>query len=351
MEDKRPRPGCMGLIMAGGRGSRMLASGVAVPKALLPVGGVSLLERNLYAFLRSGITEVSVSVSAEVPDVGREARFRLAAVAAAARGQLDVLEEDRPLGNIGAARALRRSGGPVVVTYADNLTTLDLDLVLCRHLASGADLTLAAHHQPLRMPYGELIVDGDDVVDYLEKPVRRPLIASAVVVLSPAAMDWMPADDACGLVELFARVKDRGGRVVAVRHTEPWVDVNDANAWAEAAQMMAGHQPALDRWAPDAVATARVVLAQRDGRVLLAPVADGTWTLPAAAGWHEAEPWISFDSVERYGVGAEPVRYQVIVAAPGDEVDDGRVGMWVALAEVDGDDLSDTARRALALAG
>src|SRR5436305_1018093 len=48
--------------MAGGRGERMRASGVAVPKPLVLVRGTPLVEHNLLQLLRHGFDDVVVSV-------------------------------------------------------------------------------------------------------------------------------------------------------------------------------------------------------------------------------------------------------------------------------------------------
>jgi len=51
-------------MMAGGRSERMRASGVPIHKALLPVLGMSLAERNLRTLLAHGFVHIAVSVNA-----------------------------------------------------------------------------------------------------------------------------------------------------------------------------------------------------------------------------------------------------------------------------------------------
>jgi NDP-mannose synthase len=235
----------VGLIMAGGRSSRMRGSGVTVPKPLVAVGGVPLLERNLRAHVRAGITDVAISVSDQVPEVGAYVVDRLLPIARAAGARLQVLRETAPLGNIGAVRLLDPAGRPVVVTYADNLTTLDLRRIWSHHVAEEAMLTLATHQEPFQLPYGELVLDGGEVAEYVEKPTWRPWVASAVCVLAPAALDLLPEGRPSGLVDLFHAVKAARGRVAAFPHAEPWVDVNDAAALARAEELVRENREAF----------------------------------------------------------------------------------------------------------
>ncbi len=222
------------LIMAGGRGERMRLSGVDLAKPLVPVLGTTLLERNLRALHRHGFEQVVVSVAAGDEEV----------LALAARLPVEVLVETEPLGNIGSAGRLGagQDSGPVLVVYADNLTTIDLADIVRQHERDGAALTLAAHDEPFRLPYGRLSLDGDRVTAYDEKPSVDVTVCSAVAVLGPAALALLAATDGpMGLVDLSNALLRNGERVGAYRHAEPWVDVNDAAGVARAEALVRAH--------------------------------------------------------------------------------------------------------------
>jgi NDP-sugar pyrophosphorylase family protein len=57
------RPACRGGIIAAGEGSRLRASGFAMPKPLVPVDGVPLLERVVENFRAAGITSLVMIVN------------------------------------------------------------------------------------------------------------------------------------------------------------------------------------------------------------------------------------------------------------------------------------------------
>lgn len=269
------------LLMAGGRGMRMRASGEMRPKPLVQVAGATLLERNLFLLLNAGFHEVLVSVPAGIPEVGAVARTRLRRLVDAASGRLDVLEETTPLGNIGCAAVLEGAADAVLVVYADNLTTLNLGAVVDRHVTSGAAYTLAVHEHRYRLPYGEITVEGGDIVDYREKPEWRPLVCSAVSVLGPPALAVLgglvgrPPVSPAGLVDLFHAVRHEGGKVVAFEHEAPWVDVNEAETVPSAEAIVAADAERCERWWPDGVneMVARVAAAGT-GRVVIDDVDD-----------------------------------------------------------------------------
>jgi NDP-sugar pyrophosphorylase family protein len=222
----------------------MRGSGVDVPKPLVPVAGVPLVERNVRALVAHGFADLAVATPAAGP-VAEFAEARLAAVASEAGARLRVVRERVPLGNIGCAGALHGEGD-VLVVYADNLTALDLADVVRYHAASGAALTLAAHDEELRLPYGRLDVHGARVVGYAEKPVTTVTIASGVAVLGRDATALLPDDRPTGLVDLTRELLGRGLHVAAYRHDAPWVDVNDADGVQRAERLLAEHPQAFD---------------------------------------------------------------------------------------------------------
>lgn len=219
----------------------MRASGVDLPKPLVPVRGVPLVERNLHQLLRHGMREVVVAVPVVPETVGAYVRERLDPSARAMGARLRLLTEATPLGNIGCAGQLSGLADAVLVVYADNLTTLDLTAVLRHHDHRGAALTLAAHDQPFRLPYGRLEITAGRVTAYAEKPTISLTVSSAVSVLGPAALTVLATGRPTGLVDLTTELLRRGELVTAYRHQAPWVDVNDAADLRRAERLVDEH--------------------------------------------------------------------------------------------------------------
>jgi NDP-mannose synthase len=327
--------------MAGGRGERMRASGLETAKPLVRVRGATLLEWNLFALLRAGLEQVVVSTPAALPEVGRFVTERLVAPASAAGTRLSVLEEHEPLGNVGCAGLLGDRGGDVLVVYADNLTTLDLAALERHHEADGAALTLAAHEEPFRIPYGELTISDGRVVSYAEKPVRPTVVCSGAAVLGARALASIAPDRPTGLVDLSEGLIRANERVGAFRHSAPWIDVNDAAHLERAEELVAANADAFELWldAPDHVVDcalvegAEGVLVERNGSWLSLPPA---WT---------GEAWHTLDDFDPLG-GAN-VRYRIRRGgAAGSEQTS-----WMSIDELsEREDITPVLRRAVAIA-
>ena len=69
-------PGLLGGIIAAGEGSRLKEAGWAVPKPMVPVAGVPLIESAIRNFVAAGITRLSIIVNEQERDCAAWVRRR-----------------------------------------------------------------------------------------------------------------------------------------------------------------------------------------------------------------------------------------------------------------------------------
>lgn len=234
------RPASMhGLVMAGGAGSRMRASGAQEPKPLVAVGGVSVLERNIAALVRAGVRDVTVAASRGHEDIARFVDGAAARVRAVG-GTLGLVQEDRPLGSLGVAGIVGKDEDHVVVVNADNVTALDLRRVVEHHVGGDAAMTIGVHREAFTMPFGRVVADVHGRVRaYDEKPTATFTVSSAVCVLAPAARDELRPPRFVMLADFVNGLLTSGAHVASFPHDAPWVDVNDLAARQRAEVMVA----------------------------------------------------------------------------------------------------------------
>jgi dTDP-glucose pyrophosphorylase len=349
------------LIMAGGRSERMRASSGPQHKALVRILGLSMLERNLCKLLSFGFREIVVAINAQESELERYVADRGMALAAARGARLQCLKEDVPLGTIGIARELKGWSEAVLVVNVDNLTALDLRLLVDRHLESGAALTIATHVEPFQIPFGEVRLNGDFITDYLEKPVRRIRVSSGTYVLAPKACELINAVPPTSVPQLFEALIRQGEPVMAFEHTAAWIDVNDAAAAARAEQLIRDHLCEFEYWDQTPDRELATLLLCGPSRIFVEQRADtasryrGLWDIPAAQikaedgsplqalarrihqqGWRcsDLEPLTSFDDLD-YSTG-KLLRHHVFSArAEGSfsALTPGAKQRWMALEE------------------
>lgn len=224
-----------GVIVAGGRATRMGAAAAALPKALLPIAGVSVLERQLQQFEAAGLRRVVVLAGHLGDKLGE-------AVAARARGRMSVelRVEPRPLGSGGCLSLLGALPGPAVIALGDVVFDLDLRELIATHREQRAALTAAIH--PNEHPHDSDLVELDAsgaIVALHAKPHAddsrlRNLVTAGLFVLEPERIAAIRPDTRLDLVQdLLVGAMRAGHRVAAWQTTAYLKDMGTPQRYAE----------------------------------------------------------------------------------------------------------------------
>jgi dTDP-glucose pyrophosphorylase len=209
------------VIMAGGEGTRLRPMTDTVPKSMVDIGGVPLLERQIDRLVRAGLTRVYISVnylSHVIEDHFGDGR---------AFG-VDVLylREEEKLGTAGALTLLpEEPATSIIVMNGDILTTFDLGNLHRYHDQHNAFVTVAAVDYRINVPYGVICADGAYVTELHEKPSQRFLCNAGVYAVSPETLQMLPRSrhfDMTALIEACIRERHR---VAVFPVHEYWSDI------------------------------------------------------------------------------------------------------------------------------
>jgi glucose-1-phosphate thymidylyltransferase len=160
-----------GVLLAGGLGKRLDPLTRGVNKHLLPVGDVPMIVHPLSSLVEAGISEILVVSSSD----GVSGLARALGSGASFGADLSYRVQEQPRGisdALGLARSFAR-GGPLCVVLGDNLFDASLKESLSAHEHSGGALVLLKR-VPDPERYGVARLDGDRVVEILEKPSDPP---------------------------------------------------------------------------------------------------------------------------------------------------------------------------------
>lgn len=209
------------VLMAGGRGQRLYPITRDIPKPLVPLGDVPMIDIILGRLHDQGFRRVYVSVNhlghLIEEHLGDGSRLGL---------EITYLHEPAPLGTAGALAQLRGEiAVPFVVMNSDLLTQVNLRRMLAFHQSTGASATIGAREYGFEIPFGVIRREGDDVVALAEKPYHSELVSAGMYVLEPLALETLGADEYCDMPTLLARLMEAGRRVGAFEIHEEWIDV------------------------------------------------------------------------------------------------------------------------------
>ncbi len=181
------------IIQAGGKGTRLGHLTKEIPKPMVEVAGIPVLEHQLQWCYRSGITEVIIIVN----HLGEHIRaFVEERLAQHSLPQIEIVEEPYPLGTAGMLPSIKdRLHEQFWLLYGDVIFDIDSKRLLDFHFEKKADATLLVH--PNDHPYDSDLLEIDSngrVTAFHSKPHSentnyRNLVNAALYVMSKKLVD------------------------------------------------------------------------------------------------------------------------------------------------------------------
>jgi mannose-1-phosphate guanylyltransferase len=229
-----------GVLQAGGRGQRLNPATESLPKPLLPVGGMPMIERLVRQFVQVGVYDITVITGW----LGHKIRTHLESLSDLPKDtELSFVNEEKPLGNIGGLSELELTSATLLFAFADLVTNMQFGDLIEAHRKSGSDATLASHQEIYRVSLGELILSSDRVVGYLEKPLKSYTICSGVAAFEPRFVSVLERGRPMGISDLITKALAAGFRVGHWPHGASILDVNrsDVIQQANAAAWLDSH--------------------------------------------------------------------------------------------------------------
>ena len=200
------------VIAAGGKGTRIQSVACDIPKPLIPIDGVPVLEREIISLRDQGFTDIILTISHMAEQImsyfGDGKKWGC---------NIEYYVEKTPLGNAGALFKMKdKLTEPFMLLIADALFDIDFNRFVNYHKAKGGLVTLFAH--PNSHPYDSSILIADSnccVEEWLTKEDPRPeyyknRVNAGLHVIDPAVLEL------CGVNEDMVGIEGSDGKIIKV---------------------------------------------------------------------------------------------------------------------------------------
>lgn len=218
------------VVLAGGKGSRLAPYTTILPKPLMPIGDVPILEVLLIQMKAAGIEHVTLTVG-HLSELLRTffkdgSQFGL---------NITYSYESCPLGTAGPLALVDGLEETFLVSNGDVLTTLNLRDLIRFHKEQKAILTVAAHHRQSKVDLGVIKRDGNcAITEYIEKPVYNFLVSMGIYVFEPEVLSYIPRNEYLDFPNLLHKLIAAGERVVGYEFDGYWEDLGRPDDYARA---------------------------------------------------------------------------------------------------------------------
>lgn len=226
------------VIQAGGKGTRLQPYTAVLPKPLMPVGDMPILEIVIRQLVHYGFTDLHITTGHLAHLI--EAFFGDGSLWNAS---IHYLREEQPLGTIGPVRQLPRPDRPFMVMNGDLLTDIDYGGLYRHHLQSQALVTVAVYRGEVPVSLG--VIDFDEekqIVGFREKPTLYFWGSMGIYVFSPELWDLIPPSTPYGFDSLMADLLARRQFAQVYPWSGLWLDIGRPQDYERASEDFQKHR-------------------------------------------------------------------------------------------------------------
>lgn len=216
------------IILAGGKGRRLLPYTTVLPKPLMPIGDHPILMVILRQLKRHGFNRVTICT-------GYLHELIHAYIGGSTSTGLEIsyTHEPEPLGTIGPLRLIPELDDDFLVMNGDILTDLDFGAFLKAHKKKGALATIATYRRDAAIDFGVLEKDSKNrIIAFREKPVYHFDVSMGVYAFSKKILNLVPEGKPFGFDQLMYALVEKGAEVYSYPFDGYWLDIGRPDDYA-----------------------------------------------------------------------------------------------------------------------
>ena len=209
------------VIMAGGKGQRLLPLTEDTPKPMLKVGEKPIIEHNIDRLALFGIENFWISINY----LGHKIETYFAD-GTDKNIQLCYVREDQPLGTIGAVSKIDNfQHDYILITNSDLLTNLDYEHFFLSFLMQDADLAIVTIPYQVNIPFAVLETMEGEVINFKEKPTYTYYSNGGIYLLKRSVLDLIPKHDFFNATDLVEKLISEKYKVISYQFFGYWLDI------------------------------------------------------------------------------------------------------------------------------
>ena len=222
----------MAVILAGGKGTRLKPFTMTIPKPLLPLGDVPILEVVLQQLAGAGFKRVVITL-------GHMAHLFIAVIGDGSRWGLhiDYCREEEPSGTAGSLKLIENLEDNFLVMNGDLLTTLNYRDFFNTHVSHDVWGTIALHRREVHIDYGVVHADEyGNLKKYIEKPSIPYTVSMGINVLTKRCVAFIPESGKFDMPQLMMAMRMAEKPVFCYETNCYWQDIGRFDDYQQASE-------------------------------------------------------------------------------------------------------------------
>ena len=208
--------------MAGGKGTRLRPFTNVIPKPLVPIGDLSIIELILKQLKYFGFEEIIISV-------GYKAEIIMAVIGNGSKFGLKIryFVEDKPLGTLGSLNEISNLDDNFIVMNGDICTNLNFKKIFINHLNNETMATVGVYKRFEKIELGVIKLDDIEkrIIKFEEKPEYEFFISMGINVFSKSILNHIPKGSFFGFDDLMNSLIKNNEKICPYIFNGEWLDI------------------------------------------------------------------------------------------------------------------------------
>ena len=209
------------VIMAGGKGTRLIPLTENTPKPLLKVGNKPIIEYNTDLLASYGIKQITITVnylSEQIIAYFKDNNKYLI--------DFNYVKEDQPLGTIAALKLIKNfKTDYILVMNADLLTNANFNEMFNNFLSKKGDALMATIPYKVNIPHGVVETKAGFVTDLKEKPSYTYYSNAGIYIFKKEYLDLIPKNTFFNATDLIEVLLAKGKKIINYPILNYWLDI------------------------------------------------------------------------------------------------------------------------------
>ena len=209
------------IIMAGGKGKRLMPLTKKIPKPMLLIENKPILQHLINNAKSEGIKNILISIN-HLGNVIKKyfkdgSKMNL---------NIEYINEKFPLGTCGSISLCKNKiRNDFIVCNGDIITNIKFSELLNFHKKTNADVTVAIKSYEIQNPYGVVKIKNKKLIDIVEKPFTTSFINVGAYVFKPNITKFLKKNKKIDMTDFLLLLKKKKKKIFACPLYEQWFDI------------------------------------------------------------------------------------------------------------------------------
>jgi NDP-sugar pyrophosphorylase family protein len=217
------------VILAGGKGVRLRPFTTVIPKPLMPIDDMPILEVIMRQLKHFNINNIVISLN-------HLADLMMAFFQTGEKLGVDISYaiEEKALGTAGPLSIIDNLDETFLVMNADLLTTVDYANLINFHKENGNDATICTYKKEVQISLGVIQSSGNKFIDYIEKPTYYFDVSMGIYVFNRSVVSYIPKNERMDIPDLIKKLKENNKKIGCYSADYDWLDIGKFDDYEKA---------------------------------------------------------------------------------------------------------------------